>query len=102
MVKPSHAEEEYFAREEAEKLHKIHEERRKNETEQTRAARKKAHYMKCPKCGWDLATIALRSVYIDKCFECGVVVLDKGELEILAGKESEGSFLKTVVELFRS
>lgn len=44
------------------------------------------HYMRCPKCGQELDEITFRDVKVDKCFSCGGVFLDDGELEQLAGK----------------
>ncbi|MBK6916071.1 MAG: zf-TFIIB domain-containing protein [Deltaproteobacteria bacterium] len=42
--------------------------------------------MHCPKCGMELSEITFRGVKVDKCFACGGVWLDDGELEELAGK----------------
>ncbi|MCA9654851.1 MAG: zf-TFIIB domain-containing protein [Myxococcales bacterium] len=44
------------------------------------------HWMHCPKCGMTLDEITFRGVKVDKCFGCGGVYLDDGELEQLAGK----------------
>jgi hypothetical protein len=44
------------------------------------------HWMRCPKCGLQLDEITFRGVKVDKCFACGGVYLDDGELEQLAGK----------------
>lgn len=44
------------------------------------------HWMRCPKCGNELEEIVFRGVKVDKCFGCGGVYLDDGELEQLAGK----------------
>ncbi|MCX4243294.1 TFIIB-type zinc ribbon-containing protein [Paraliomyxa miuraensis] len=44
------------------------------------------HWMCCPKCGLALDEITFRDVKVDKCFSCGGVYLDDGELEQLAGK----------------
>lgn len=52
------------------------------EQEQLRAL----HWMHCPKCGLSLSEITFRGVKVDKCFGCGGVYLDDGELEQLAGK----------------
>jgi hypothetical protein len=100
--KPTAAEEDYFAREEAEKLHRLHQERLRQETAKQHDDRKALHFMKCSKCGWDLQTIAWRDVEIEKCFHCGVVVLDDGELEKLAGREDPESWVKGVFDLFRA
>lgn len=51
-----------------------------------RAALRKLHFMHCPKCGLKLEEITFRGVRVDKCFACGGVFLDDGELEDLAGQ----------------
>src|SRR5262249_32654029 len=45
------------------------------------------HFMRCPKCGLELEEIVLRGVRIDKCFGCGGLWLDAGELEELTQRE---------------
>ncbi|MBK8265522.1 MAG: zf-TFIIB domain-containing protein [Nannocystis sp.] len=47
---------------------------------------KKLHWMRCPKCGLELSEVEFRAVRVDKCFACGGVYLDDGELEQLTGK----------------
>jgi hypothetical protein len=42
--------------------------------------------MHCPKCGADLTEIDFRGVKVDKCFACGGIYLDDGELEQLVGR----------------
>lgn len=85
--KPSNEEEEYFAREEAQKRHKIAVETARAMEAAERDRRQKLHYMKCPKCGYDLETVKFRNVAIDKCFHCNGTWLDAGELETLAGHD---------------
>lgn len=99
MTKPTNAEEEFFAREEAEKLYKLHQEALKNTTAKQAEEQKNAHWMKCGKCGYDLQTVRWRNVDIDKCFRCGVVLLDDGELEKLAGAEL--GFFSSFKSLFK-
>jgi DNA-directed RNA polymerase subunit RPC12/RpoP len=99
--KPSNQEEEFFAREEAEKLYRLHQEKLKSQDAAAAEAEKKAHYMKCPKCGYGLEAIQWRKVEVDKCFRCGVVVLDDGELEQLAGQENAGGFIASLSTLFK-
>ena len=94
-------EDEYFAREEAEKLHRLHQKKAQAQTQEARESRKAAHFMKCPKCGYDLQTLKWREVEIEKCFDCGVIVLDDGELEQLAGQEGDGSLVRGLFDLFR-
>jgi hypothetical protein len=51
-----------------------------------RDALRKLHHMHCPKCGAELDEITFRAVRVDKCFACGGVWLDDGELEELSAK----------------
>lgn len=99
--KPTRNEDEYFAREDAEKLHRLHAEKQKALTQQQIEAEKQAHWMKCGKCGYDLHTVRWRSVDIDKCFRCGAILLDDGELEKLAGTEDAGRFVSSFLGLFK-
>ena len=99
-LKMSSSEDAYFAREEAEKLHRMHQERRKKLTEQEREEMKKLHHGHCPKCGDYLETIMWRTVEVEKCFNCEAIVLDKGELERLAGEEEEGTYLRSFLDIF--
>jgi hypothetical protein len=97
--KPSTEEEEYFAREEAQKRHKLAVEAARALEETERAARQKLHYMKCPKCGYDLETVKFRDVAVDKCFHCNGTWLDAGELERLAGHDD--NLLHRIAAVFK-
>jgi len=77
--KPSRNEEEYFARREAELLRQRQEAARRESGESER----KAHYMKCPKCGYDLITSDWQGVSIDQCPNCHGIWFDAGEAESL-------------------
>ena len=77
--KPSKNEEEYFARREAELL------RQQRETAQRAAIERErhSHFMKCPKCGFDLITGEWHGVQIDQCTHCHGIWFDAGEAETL-------------------
>jgi uncharacterized protein len=77
--KPSRNEEEYFARRDAELL------RQQREAAQRAAmdAERRSHYMKCPKCGYDLITSEWHGVQIDQCTNCHGIWFDAGEAESL-------------------
>jgi uncharacterized protein len=98
--KPSESEDEFFAREEAMKAHKLAVEKARAMAEAERAALKKLHYMHCPKCGMDLQTISLQGVQVDRCFNCHGTWLDEGELERLTGAEPHG-LLNKIAAVFR-
>jgi Zn-finger nucleic acid-binding protein len=77
--RPRHNEEEYFVRHEAGRL-KAHREAVEGAA---RAAERRTHYMKCPKCGADLAKEHRAGVEIEKCPECLGIWLDPGDAQIL-------------------
>ena len=77
--KPSRNEEEYFARENAERVKAM---RAKLDAER-QAAERESHLGRCPRCGGHLTHRMHHQVGIDVCDECGGTWLDKGELEML-------------------
>ena len=77
--KPSRNEDEYFAKQ---NLEKIHEMRVKLDAERKNAERQ-AHLNKCPRCGADLKEQHAEHVKIDECPDCGGIWLDKGEFDQL-------------------
>ena len=90
--KPSSNEEEYFARQDAERLKKSRAQSRKVAVDEERHS----HHMKCPKCGADLGTEDYHGVEVDRCQECHGVWFDACEVESLVKKESG------VLDVFRS
>jgi hypothetical protein len=85
--KPSSNEEEYFQRLEAEKLERLRREAAARKSAEEREARKKLHWMKCPKCGGDLAEERYHGVAVDRCGDCKGIWFDAGEAESLLEKE---------------
>ena len=91
--KPSHNEDEYFARQDAELLRS-----RREELESARAeAERRSHYLKCPKDGYDLVSSVHHGVTIESCTHCGGMWLDAGEIDALAGHEDRPGLLGRVV-----
>jgi hypothetical protein len=98
-AKPSANEEEYFARQEAERRRKLAEERQTKLLAEERERERALHFMKCPKCGMPLEEIAFGDVRVDRCFSCEGLWLDKGELEVIQNKE--GGFMGRLLNVFR-
>ena len=98
--KPTKTEDEYFAREDAEKMKRLKEKVREEILEEQRQSAKDICYMKCPKCGRDLHEVLFRGIKIDRCAACDGVWLDNGELEKLAGHE-EKSVIREILNMFR-
>jgi hypothetical protein len=101
--KPSSTEEEYFAREDIEKKRKLALQQAEEMATKQREDLKKLHYMKCPKCGMDLHTLARGRVEVDTCFNCQGVWLDAGELEqvIAQGDAHGGKVMGAVLNIFK-
>jgi hypothetical protein len=100
LNKPSDAEEEYFAREEAARRQREALERARQMEEKQREDLKKLHYMKCPKCGFDLHETTFRGVVIDKCYNCHGMWFDENELEQLTGHPGY-DLLQSIVRVFK-
>jgi hypothetical protein len=98
--KPSKNEDEYFLRADAEL---IKAQRLKLDAERE-AARRKQHFMKCPKCGGDLKEQALSSVKIDVCVDCKGMFLDAGELEMISRVKDTaiGGFIRDLFKGLRN
>lgn len=95
-------EEEYFARENAEKLRKLALDRSRQMAEAQKAELKKLHWMRCPKCGMELQTITVQGLDIDRCFDCGATVFDAEEFEKLGIEENRtGTVMKSILNIFR-
>jgi Zn-finger nucleic acid-binding protein len=86
----------YFLREDLEKLKDIRARQDVLRQKQADEQRRMAHWMKCPKCGAELKETVFREVIIDVCPTCRGVWLNQGELEMLLGmKETTiGRFMK--------
>lgn len=97
--KPSHEEEEFFAKEEATRLHNLAMERARRMQVAEREQLKQLHWMHCPKCGFELQTIRFKGLAVDKCFHCNGTWLDAGELEALAGREMD--FFHRIAAVFK-
>ena len=100
LKKPSEAEEEYFAREEAARRQREALELNRQMAVEERERRKQLHYMKCPKCGMDLAETVFRGVTIDKCYSCGYLGFDDKEIELLLGHE-HSNLIQSIANIFR-
>jgi len=75
-------------------------ERKKQQDEAEKKRLKELHFMCCPKCGETMNEIELNGIKIDKCFSCGGVYFDNGELEELINA-SKDSFMKNFFSFFK-
>lgn len=99
--KSSKSEEEFIAKEEAEKVKRLQDKLKEEEEEKERAQIKATCYMKCPTCGGQLEALMFKGVEIDRCLSCGGVWLDEGELEKLAGAD-DSNVIGDILGFFKS
>lgn len=98
-LKPTSKEDEYFAREEVIKLRKLVHLTKQEMAADEKKKLKELHWMRCPKCGMQLHTIVINRVEVDKCFSCGGIFLDDGELEKISGRGS--FFFQEMKDVFK-
>ena len=84
--KPSRNEDEYFAREEHDRLAKL----RAKEAADRLTAERKSHHNRCPKCGAGLKSETFHGVHIERCPEDNGIWLDAGEIDLLMKEEDAG------------
>ena len=85
-------EDEYFARRDAELLRQQRETARKSAVE----AEHKLHYMKCPKCGYDLITGDWDGFKIEQCTHCHGVWADAAVVEAILKRPTPPNILARV------
>jgi hypothetical protein len=88
VYQKSDQEEEYFKREAMEQLRRQRRQDARQLATGERDRLKQLHWMRCPKCGLELAEVNYRGVIVDACYGCGGMYLDSGEIDkIVAHKE---------------
>ena len=91
-------EEEYFAREEIEKLHKLSVKRASELKAKEKEALKALHHHHCPNCGMDLHALKKPHGEVWACFDCQGIWLNKDQIHKLMNEhEKFGSRLVTAV-----
>ena len=96
-LKTNNQEDEYFAKQEAIKLRKLALRTAQEMSDAEKKKLKEQHFMHCPKCGMKMHVVHVNGIEVDKCFACGGLYFDEGELEKVSGRE--GSFFDTVHEM---
>lgn len=92
-------EDDYFHREDQERIRKLKEKMEAEKAAAEKAALKDLHFGHCGKCGTKMNAKVFKGVEIDVCPGCGAVLLDPGELETLVGQD-KGGIADTIVEMF--
>ena len=87
---PSTPEDEYFARDNAEKMRRLTLETKKAMAADEQRRLRDLHYMHCPKCGMPMKEVRYRNIDVDTCFSCGGIFLDRGEIDVIAHPPQKG------------
>ena len=88
-VVPTDDENEYFHRQEMEKLRKAQKEAADRMAAGERERLRELHHMHCPKCGMHLQEFDFRGLKLDRCGSCGGVWFDEGEMDHLLKQGNE-------------
>jgi hypothetical protein len=98
MHKPTQ-EDEYFAREDAEKLRKIAAQQRALLADDEKRSLRELHHLHCPSCGLKMGEVNYSGMKLDHCFGCGGTFLASGDLEKIARVDS-GHVMNDILRLF--
>ncbi|HEX7488664.1 MAG TPA: zf-TFIIB domain-containing protein [Anaeromyxobacteraceae bacterium] len=97
---PSAPEDEYFARENAEKMRRLTLESKKAMAADELKRLRDLHSMHCPKCGMEMKEVRRGTLDVTACFACGGVFLDKGQIDVIAHPAQKG-LMGAILNLFR-
>lgn len=99
--KPLSKEDEFFMKEEMERLRQAALEKAQKESAEEKQRLKELHYMHCPKCGHELLEETHHGILIDRCPHCQGVWLDTGELEQMLKQARKDSFFTNFLKKIR-
>lgn len=99
MKKGRDLEADYFSRENAQSRHILSEQEKRKELKTRNEELRALHFMKCPKCGHDLAVKRMSYIDVDQCSSCGILVLAPEDIDKFIAEEK--SILKTFIDFFK-
>jgi hypothetical protein len=103
IEKPSHVEDEYFVREDAERLRKLHYEEQKRLRQGEKDALRQLHAGRCSSCGALMVPERVGGVRILHCPACGGAFVDKATWDFLhAHGEPPHRVIDAVLNWFKS
>jgi hypothetical protein len=100
--KPSHNEDEYFAREDAERLRKLHFEERKRLAQSEKDALRALHKGRCAACGSQLVPEQIAGITVQHCPSCGGAFLDKAAWAKVHAHAEPHTVMGAVLNWFRA
>jgi len=100
--KPSTLEDEYFAREDAERVRKLHHEEQRRLKGDEKEALRKLHQGRCSECGAQLVPEMAGTVVVYHCPACGGAFLPRRSWETLDSAAEPHSVMASVLNWFKS
>ena len=100
--KPSNNEEEYFAREDAERIRKLHAEEQARLVASEREALRQKHRGRCSNCGALMVPEQAGQVPVLHCPACGGAFLDKKAWDFIHGHDEPHSVMGSVLNWFKA
>lgn len=100
--KPSNNEEEYFKREDAERLRKLHADEQRRMQQSERDALRRQHNGRCSNCGALMVPEMAGPVQILHCPACGGAFLDRGAWEFMHAHAEPHTVMGSVLNWFKS
>lgn len=95
-------ENEYFAREDAERIRKLAQEMRKRLEAAERERRRALHWMRCPRCGDEMHEVVHEGVALDLCVGCHGIFVDEHDLVRAAHRPVPGAVMSGILNWFRA
>jgi uncharacterized OB-fold protein len=106
LGKPSTLEDEYFVREDAERIRQLHYEEQRRLKEHEKEALRKLHQGRCAECGAQLVPERIGDILVYHCPSCGGAFLPRRSWEALYKKAAEphgmAAVVAAVLNLFKS
>ena len=100
--KPSTLEEEYFVREDAERIRKLHYDELRRMAQSEREALRALHKGRCAECGAQLVPELVGEVKIQHCPNCGGTFLDKRAWQYRQSHAEPHSVMNAILTWFKS
>ena len=100
--KPSTAEDEYFARENAERLRKLHYDEQKRLRQSEKDALRRLHAGRCSNCGALMVPETAATLRFQHCPACGGAFLDKAAWDYLHAHAEPHTVMGAVLNWFKA
>lgn len=102
IAKPSTLEDEYFVREDAERIRQLHFQEARKLQEHEKEERRQLHQGHCPECGMLLVPEKIGEVVLHHCPSCGGAFLPRSSWDVLHKADERHPIVEAVLNWFGS